>query len=86
MTVTQSNGQRVHHDSYVTAVDKVSACSGGKDMPGNCNINHLDYFKGRSRSDALPTPLESDPRHPLDAYIVTDPSVISKLKAEHCRN
>jgi len=84
VTLTLPNGQMVHHDGYVMAVDKVSACSGGGKMPANCNYNHLDYFKGRSRSDALPTPLGSDPGHPLDAYIVIDPSVISKLKGEHC--
>jgi hypothetical protein len=86
VTVKLPDGRTVQHDGYVMAVDKVSACSGAKDMPEDCNINHLDYFKGRSRSDALPEPLASDPGHPLDAYIVSDAAVIAKLKTAHSRD
>jgi hypothetical protein len=84
--VKLADGRIVHHDGYVMAVDKVSACSGAEKMPKNCNINHLDYFKGRSRSDALPGPLASEPAEPVDAYIVSDPAIITKLKAAHSRD
>jgi hypothetical protein len=86
VTVKLPDGRTVQHDGYVMAVDKVSACSGAENMPKNCNVNHLDYFKGRSRSDALPEPLTSEPAQPLDAYIVSDPAIITKLTAEHSRD
>ena len=79
------DGRIVHHDGYVMAVDKVSACSGGKNMPKDCNINHLDYFKGRSRSDKLPAQLTSDPANPIDAFTVSDPLIVAKLLAEHSK-
>jgi hypothetical protein len=86
MAVALPDGRTVSHDGYVMAVDKVSACSGAVDMPADCNTNHLDYFRGRSRSDTLPAPLSSSPRQPLDAYVITDPAIIATLKAEHLRD
>jgi hypothetical protein len=84
--ITLPDGSKVHHDGYVMAVDKVSACSGTTVKPRDCNTNHIDYFKGRTRSDALPRPLESDPRHPLDVYRVTDPAIIDVLTKAHTRD
>jgi len=84
--VTLPGGKVVNHDGYVMAVDRVGGCSGSKGMPDNCNINHLDYFQGRSSTDLLPPPLDSSPASPVYAYLVTDPAIIARLKAEHGGN
>jgi hypothetical protein len=85
VTITLPDGRTVNHDGYVMAVDKVSACSGDGHMPLGCNKNHIDYFKGRTTSDACPAALDSNPKHPLDVYIVSDPTIIATLSRQHSR-
>ena len=75
MGFTLPDGRQRVHDGYVVAVDRGGLIRG----------NHIDFFKGPSRTDALPAELRSSEKHPIDAYIVTDAAISSALLAEHRR-
>ena len=75
MRFTLPDGRQSVHDGYVVAVDRGGLIRG----------NHVDFFKGPSRTDALPAELRSSEKHPIDAYLVTDAAISSALLAEHKR-
>ena len=69
------DGREIIHDGYVMAVDRGGLIRG----------NHIDFFKGPSRTDALPAGLASSAATPIDAFLITDATVVAPLLAEHVR-
>jgi 3D (Asp-Asp-Asp) domain-containing protein len=76
LPLTLPDGRQISHDGYVIAVDR----------GGLIRDNHIDFFKGPSRTDALPSALRSSADRPLDAFLITDADIVAALRAEHVRH
>lgn len=74
-TMSLPDGRQVQHDGFVFAADRGGAIKG----------QHIDFFKGPARSDAVPPALASDESHPIPAHTVSDPPIVAALRALHQR-
>ena len=67
-----AKGRHFVHDGYVMVVDSGSGVRRG----------HIDFFAGGVRRNPAPL-LFNGHRHRFQGYVVTDPDVISAMKAMH---
>lgn len=74
-TITSETGVKATHDGYVMVVD----------TGGGIRGNHIDFFTGTSVTNPAPTLFQSTDKAPFEAQLVSDPSVIAKLKTAHLR-
>lgn len=71
--ITVAPGVTVQHDGYFFAADTGGAIKG----------QHIDVFCGASAANCFPSFISSDENMGFKASIVTDPSLLSRLKNMH---
>ncbi|VVE31104.1 hypothetical protein PPN31114_03665 [Pandoraea pneumonica] len=67
------DGQKLQHDGYFFAGDTGGAIKG----------NHVDVFCGATTANCLPGIITSNDKRTFDAIVVTDASIVSRLRALH---
>ncbi|MGC7405136.1 3D domain-containing protein [Pandoraea pneumonica] len=72
-TTVEIDGQKLQHDGYFFAGDTGGAIKG----------NHVDVFCGATTANCLPGIITSNDKRTFDAIVITDASIVDRLRAQH---